>query len=115
MYALTTTDSFRITTPDTYIYDIIPTTSGIATISSDDSLRILDPLALNGAPVNSIRMVNENVTCLKAFSPNADGSAEIICTAGRDGRVVLLDPRSGSRVGEVSSGKFDSFMRRAIF
>jgi hypothetical protein len=105
MYTLEATDSFRIPTPDTYIYDIISIAAGVAVISSDDSLRLLDPLALNGAPINSVRMINESVTCLKAFSPNADGGAEIVCTAGRDGRAVLLDPRSGSRVDEVRSGE----------
>jgi hypothetical protein len=105
MYTLAAIDSFQIPSADTYIYDIVPTSSGLATISSDDNLRLLDPLALNGPPINSIRMVNKDVTCLKAFSPNLEGGEAVVCTAGRDGRVVLHDPRSGSRVGEVRSGE----------
>lgn len=114
MYALENISTFRISTPDTYIYDIVPIAAGLAVISSDDSLRLLDPLALNGAPVNSVRMINENVTSLIAISPNADGSAEIICTAGRDGKVVLIDPRSGSRVGEVRSGEHSTFIESTM-
>jgi hypothetical protein len=34
-----------------------------------------------------------------------EGTAAV-CTAGRDGRVVILDPRTGGRVGEVTSRKF---------
>lgn len=61
-------------------------------------------------------MVNKDVTCLKAFS-SSDGSGsggDVVCTAGRDGRVVLLDPRSGARVGEVRSGESFSFSKNVI-
>lgn len=33
------------------------------------------------------------------------GDAAIVATAGRDGRVCLLDPRSGGKIGEVRSGE----------
>lgn len=69
MYNLNTISSFHVTDPaDTYIYEIIQVAGGLASISSDDSLRLLDPLALNGGPVNSIRRVNTDVTCLKRKS-----------------------------------------------
>lgn len=101
MYSLSCISEFKITTPEnTYVYNIIPCASGIAAISSDDSLRLLDPLALSGQPLNSIRRVNTDVTCLTA----ADGS--VVATAGRDGRVCLVDLRTGERVGEVRSGEF---------
>lgn len=106
MYNLNTISSFHVTDPaDTYIYDIVPVAGGLASISSDDSLRLLDPLALNAGPVNSIRRVNTDVTCLKALSTGAEGDALIVATAGRDGKVCLWDPRSGGKVGEVRSGE----------
>jgi len=102
MYTLEAVDSFHVSSPaDTYIYDIVPTASGLATISSDDSLRLVDPLALNRPPINSIRKVQTDVTCLKALG---EGAA-VVCTAGRDGRVKILDPKTGSVVGEMKSGE----------
>jgi hypothetical protein len=106
MYTLNCVDSFQITDPaDTYIYDLVPVAAGLVTISSDDTLRLLDPLALNGTPLNSIRRVNTDVTCLKALG--GEGDALIVCTAGRDGRVCLMDPRSGAKIGQVRSGELD--------
>lgn len=100
MYTLDAVDSFHIPNPvNTYIYDIIPIADGLATISSDDCLRLLNPLALNGQPINSVRRVNTDVTCLKAL----DRSGAVIVTAGRDGRICLVDMRTAARVGEVSS------------
>ncbi len=105
MYTLNTVDSFQIPGPkDTYIYDIVSVAGGLAAISSDDSLRLFDPLALSGAPLNSIRQVNTDVTCLKAIDSLTEADALIVCTAGRDGKVCLLDPRSGARIGEVRTG-----------
>lgn len=107
MYTLDVVDSFRITEPaDTYVYDIIPVASGLAAISSDDSVWLLDPLALNGGPVHSIKHVHEEITCLEAVNTSTEESALIICTAGRDGRVVLLDPRSGGKIGELRTGEY---------
>lgn len=106
MYTFDTVDSFHISEPeDTYIYDIVPVAGGLATISSDDNLRFLDPQCLNGSPKYSVRKINTDVTCLKAITSNiADG--ELICTAGRDGRICVVDPRTGTKVGEVRTGKF---------
>lgn len=106
MYNLNSTSSFHVSKPaGTYIYDIVPVAGGLASVSSDDSLRLLDPLSLNAGPVNEIKKVNADVTCLKAVSVGGDGDAVVMCTAGRDGRVVLWDPRSGVKAGEVRSGE----------
>jgi len=106
MYNLNTTSSFHITSPaGTYVYDIVPVAAGLAAISSDDSLRLLDPLTLNAGPVNEIKKVNADVTCLKAVNAGGEGDAVVVCTAGRDGKVALWDPRSGAKVGEVRSGE----------
>jgi len=101
MYALDNISSFHITDPvDTYVYDIVPISSGLVAISSDDNLRLLNPLNLNGPPIYSIRRVNTDVTCLRAIG---DENAAVVCTAGRDGRVCAMDPRSGGKVGEARS------------
>lgn len=107
MYTLSTTSSFYVSEPsETYIYDIIPVSGGLAAISSDDSLRFFDPLNLDEGPVNSVRRVNTDVTCMKALGGGEFGDGAIVCTAGRDGTVAMLDPRTGAKVGEVASGKW---------
>ena len=53
--------------------------------------------------------VGKQVTCLEAFGESGGngvvGNAVVVCTAGRDGRVRVLDPRSGAVVGEVGDGE----------
>lgn len=107
MYTLNVVDSFRIVEPlNTYIYDIVPTEAGIAIISSDDNLHLLNPLALSGPPLSTFRRVHSDVTCLKAVNANAQDGGFIVCTAGRDGRVCLFDPRTGSQAGQVNTGMY---------
>lgn len=106
MYTFHDVDSFHISEPaDTYIYDIVPVAAGLAVISSDDSLRLLDPESLNGTPINSIRKINTDVTCLTTSA----GNAGFVYTAGRDGRVCIVDPRTGAKAGEVKAGKLAFF------
>ena len=103
MYTLDATDSFRVdSTKDTYIYDIIPTANGIVTISSDNSLILLDPLALN-TPLNIVKNVNKDVTCATIIEGD-NGSSNLIGTAGRDGKLTLTDFRC-KKVGEIFSSK----------
>ena len=105
MYILNTSSSFQITSPaNTYIYDIVSIGSHVAAISSDDSLRILNPLALNGAPLSTVKKANADITCLNALE--TEGGGVVVCTAGRDGLVNLRDLRSGDEVvGSVRSGE----------
>jgi len=110
MYQLTCIDTFEISNPEsTYIYDIIPVGKLLATISSDDSLRILDPLTLSNGPVNSIRKVHTDITCLAKLRD--DEEATVVCTAGRDGVACLVDLRINSVVGKVKSGMFVMIIR----
>lgn len=105
MYTLNHIDSFQITDPrNTYIYEIIPVAGGLASISSDNALRFLDPLALNGSPINVVKRVNEGVTCLRELGEG------VVVTAGSDGWVRLVDLRSGRKVGEVKSGELSAFV-----
>lgn len=110
MYTFEAVGSFHISEPqDTYIYDIVPVGGGLAAISSDDNLRLLDPQALNGPPLYSIRKINTDVTCLKAIA-SSTGDGGLVCTAGRDGRVCIVDPRAGTKVGEARTGKSKTYL-----
>jgi WD40 repeat protein len=102
MYTLDATDSFAIEQPSgTYVYDIVPVAGGIVSISSDDTVRLFDPSNLQQGPVYSVPKVNSEVTCLKAL----DHQGSIVCTAGRDGKVAILDLRQQSRVAQIGTGK----------
>ncbi|KAG9242603.1 hypothetical protein BJ878DRAFT_464063 [Calycina marina] len=102
MYTLFNTDSHIVATPQNsaYVYEILPTSAGVATISSDDSLRLLDPTRLEDAPRYLVKGVNRDVTSLRVLS-----DVGIVATGGRDGRVVVTDLRSGAKAGEVVSEK----------
>ena len=106
MYTLSTISSYHVSDPpETYIYDIIPVSGGVAAISSDDSLRFFDPTNLDAGPLHSVRRVNADVTCMQVLGSGELGDGSVVCTAGRDGKAVMLDPRTGGRVGEVASGE----------
>ena len=106
MYSLSAASSFQISDPaSTYIYDIIPLSVGLAAISSDDNLRFFDPTNLDAGPVNSVRRVNTDVTCMRALGGREFGDGSVVCTAGRDGKVAMLDPRTAAKVGEAASGQ----------
>ena len=73
----------------TYIYAITlvdPLCTNLAVISSDDSLRILDPTTLQSKVDFSSGKVHEGVTCLKSF----DG---LLSTAGQDAAIRIWDPK----------------------
>lgn len=74
------------TPPDTYLYALAQTSKCLATIGSDDSLRLFDP-ALK--PLHCAKQAGgAGLACLKAFSD------DILATAGRDGTVRLFDLRA---------------------
>lgn len=102
MYTLDATDSFAIEQPSgAYVYDIVPVAGGIVSISSDDTLRLFDPSNLHRGPAYSVPKVNSEVTCLEAL----DQQGSIVCTAGRDGKVTILDLRQQLRVAQIGTGK----------
>ena len=93
--------------PDSYIYKIISTaprqdpltysqTDQLAIISSDDSLRFLDPATLNASSV--VKNVNDKVTCLERAN---DLPGNIVATAGRDGTIHYWDERSRQKALSV--------------
>jgi WD40 repeat protein len=102
MYTLDAVGAFAIGhPPETYIYDIQPLADGVAAISSDNCLRLIDPLVLHGPPLQVVQNVHTDVTCLKVL----DADSSIVCTAGRDGRINIFDFRAKSKVAEVRTGR----------
>lgn len=99
--------------PNSYIYKIISTAArqdpltyskldSLTIISSDDSLRFLDPSTLNVLPNGIIQNVNEKVTCLERAN---DAPSNIVATAGRDGRIRFWDKRTQQKALEIDSRK----------
>lgn len=85
---------------DTYIYKILPidSKSKLGSISSDDSLRVIDPKTLQWQPSGSLGRVHDGITCLKAFRDRG------LVTAGTDGLVKGTDLRSTKITFELSQG-----------
>jgi len=103
MYSLYSSSSFAVTSPaDTYIYELSTVANGIASVSSDNILRLHDPLALQ-KPLACVPKIHDEVTVLKTL----DAENSVVCTAGRDGKVKIWDLRNGGLVGEVRCGKFE--------
>ncbi|KAF2790804.1 WD40 repeat-like protein [Melanomma pulvis-pyrius CBS 109.77] len=97
--------------PNSYIYKILSTsprqdpltysnTDQLAVISSDDSLRFLDPTTLQVFPDGIIQHVNTGVTCLERVD---DPPSNLIATAGRDGFINFWDKRSREKVMFIQS------------
>jgi len=103
MYSLYSSSSFAVTSPaNTYIYELATVANGVASVSSDNILRLHDPLALQ-KPLASVPKIHNEVTVLKTL----DAESSIVCTAGRDGKVKIWDLRNEGLVGEVRCGKFE--------
>jgi WD repeat-containing protein 89 len=97
--------------PNSYIYKIISTAArqdpltyskvdGLAIISSDDSLRFLDPTTLNPIQTGVVKNVNEKVTCLERAN---DVPSNVVATGGRDGYIRFWDNRSPQKALEIES------------
>lgn len=107
MYTLDGSEAFRIDQPEgTYLYHLEPVAEEVAVISSDDCLRLIDPISLHGPALKVIPKVHTEVTCLKAL----DGQNAIVCTAGRDGRVNIWDLRGSTRIAELKTGMLHQFL-----
>ena len=108
MYTLEESATFAIEQPrGVYVYDVSPVGSGIISISSDDTLRLFDPLSLSLGPVYTAPKVNSEVTCLDVLDQNDS----IVCTAGRDGKVTIMDLRQRLQIAKIETGKSFSLNR----
>lgn len=101
---------------DSYVYSIVPTSaqvsnnsyaplassgSHLAVLSSDNSIRIVDPTSLQ--LVQALQNVNQSVTCLKRMAPPAE-ECRVLITSGRDGLVRCWDTRTNSKTMEFKAG-----------
>ncbi|KAI0505795.1 WD40-repeat-containing domain protein [Xylaria bambusicola] len=94
MYSLNCIDEYRIPTrEEVYVLDIIPFTSGPATISSDQKLSLFNPLSLKTGPTVNLVTSHGNITCARAF----DDANSVVCTAGENGTISLWDLRQDVR------------------
>ncbi|KAJ5624925.1 hypothetical protein N7510_001234 [Penicillium lagena] len=95
MHTLTPIAASSLSLPtDSYIYSLTPAAPGsFAAISSDDSLRVLDAANLDRGSVIARKTHDGGVTALRTYS---SGDAQLLATAGRDGRVRLWDARAGN-------------------
>jgi len=110
MYTLDACASFAITQPPgVYIYDIVSVADGIISISSDDTLRLIDPTSLHLQPLYTVPKVHYEITCLKVLDENNS----IVCTAGRDGKVNILDLRQRLKVAEIHTSQATSVLSLA--
>lgn len=76
-----------------YVYHILFVRSYLAAISSDDSLRLVDPASLRDVPNGHMSKVHDGVTSVRSPSKSSD----MLVTAGRDARVKSWDLRSGTQ------------------
>lgn len=105
MYTLTNIAGHHFTGPEeVYVVDLQRTPAGLATISSDQALSLLDPAQVGRGPVKTFRTSHGNLTTLRVF----DAGNSVVCTAGEDGSVGVWDLRIGAASAEVAhfAGEF---------
>ncbi|KAI1170807.1 WD40-repeat-containing domain protein [Nemania sp. FL0916] len=99
MYPLTCIDEYKIPTrEEVYILDIIPFTTGPATISSNQKLSVFNPSNLRCGPTIDILTNHGNITCARAY----DAANSAVCTAGENGTISLWDLRQDVRQAQVA-------------
>ena len=86
---------------DSYIYKIVQVNGHLAAISSDDSLRLIDPKTLREIASGVLKNVHDGVTCLQAV----DHDPNSLLTAGRDAVVRRYDLRVGQKTMQLSDGQ----------
>ena len=91
MYLLTDTDGYQYH-GDPYILDLIPVSSGLATISTDQKLCLFDPRRLSNGPKLALQTSHGNITAVKAL----DASGCVLATAGENGTIAIWDLRDGT-------------------
>ncbi|KAF7559307.1 hypothetical protein G7046_g4842 [Stylonectria norvegica] len=86
---------------DTYVLAIHRTAAGLAALTSDQSLSLLDPARLANGPLRRLPTTHGNVTALSVF----DADAALVCTAGENGTVGVWDLRAGTSVAAFQASQ----------
>ena len=97
MYNLSNIDTHRFARGSVYVTEVARTANGLACISSDQRLSLLDPTRLSLEPVSSWETTHGNVSALRVL----DGG--MACTAGEDGTVAVWDLKirgAGAKVAQ---------------
>ncbi|KAF5645417.1 mitochondrial carrier family [Fusarium sp. NRRL 25303] len=100
MYTLNCADGLSLGR-DVYVLDIHRTSVGLASISSDQSLSVLDPTRLSAGPLHRLPTQHGNLATLRVF----DSNASIVCTAGENGTVGVWDLRQGANVVQFQASQ----------
>ncbi|WKT46598.1 WD40 repeat [Fusarium oxysporum f. sp. vasinfectum] len=100
MYSLNCADGLSLGR-DVYVLDIHRTSVGLASISSDQFLSVLDPARLSAGPQRRLPTQHGNLTTLRVF----DSNASIVCTAGENGTVGVWDLRQGANVVQFQASQ----------
>ncbi|KAL8393312.1 hypothetical protein RB595_003192 [Gaeumannomyces hyphopodioides] len=93
MYLLSNLDVYQFPASagePVYVLDLHTILSGLAAISSDQSLSLFDLSSLSKGPVRSFKTSHGNLTVARPF----DHSQSAVCTAGSDGSVAIWDLRA---------------------
>ncbi|KAM0742060.1 hypothetical protein ACQRIT_002237 [Beauveria bassiana] len=101
MYALANLESHRFGRGDSvYVTEIARTAVGLAAISTDNALSLLDPTRLTAGPIATWTAAHgASVTALRVL----DGG--LACTAGEDGTVAVWDLRMKGAAARVAQFK----------
>ncbi|KAF5592152.1 mitochondrial carrier family [Fusarium pseudocircinatum] len=100
MYTLNCADGLSLGR-DVYVLGIHRTSVGLASISSDQFLSVLDPTRLSAGPQRRLPTQHGNLTTLQVF----DSNASIVCTAGENGTVGVWDLRQGANVVQFQASQ----------
>ncbi|KAH7221631.1 WD40-repeat-containing domain protein [Fusarium oxysporum] len=100
MYSLNCADGLSLGR-DVYVLDIHRTSVGLASISSDQFLSVVDPARLSAGPQRRLPTQHGNLTTLRVF----DSNASIVCTAGENGTVGVWDLRQGANVVQFQASQ----------
>ncbi|CVL05013.1 hypothetical protein FPRO06_04535 [Fusarium proliferatum] len=100
MYTLNCADGLSLGR-DVYVLDIHRTSVGLASISSDQFLSVLDPTRLSAGPLHRLPTQHGNLTTLRVFESNAS----VVCTSGENGTVGVWDLRQGANVVQFQASQ----------
>lgn len=105
MYTLANLESHRFGRGESvYVTEIARTAAGLAAISTDNALSLLDPARLSAGPVATWQTAHgASVTALRVL----DGG--LACTAGEDGTVAVWDLKMKGASAKVAQFKGESF------
>ncbi|CAK7273966.1 hypothetical protein SEPCBS119000_005928 [Sporothrix epigloea] len=108
MYNLACVEQYKF--PGTtlpYVLDLIPLAAGLASISTDGNISVLDPARIGAGPKRVQATSHGSLTTARAY----DAAASVLATTGENGTVALWDLRD-SATGPQASVKIGTSAAR---